>query len=181
MAMSFLYLAFVRILKLVLLGRRDSDELAIEVVMLRHEVAVLRRQVVRPALRPPDRALLAGLSRLLDRRRRRRFFVQPETLLRWHRDLVRRNGSLRTVQVAGSLGDQQQTGLAVTPAMRTRRVPCSMKQNAKPSKQDNVDREEVTGDQAENSSGLAGGTHLHTHRIVIGAMNDSVGSADNGS
>ncbi len=90
MALSFLYLAFVRILQLVLLGRRDSNELAVEVVMLRHEVAVLRRQVVRPALRPPDRALLAGLSRLLDRRRRGRFFVQPETLLRWHRDLVRR-------------------------------------------------------------------------------------------
>jgi len=58
--------------------------------MLRHEVAVLRRQVVRPALRPTDRALLAGLSRLLGRRIRGRFFVQPETLLRWHRDLVRR-------------------------------------------------------------------------------------------
>jgi len=90
MALSFLYLAFVRILQLVLLGRRDIDELAVEVVVLRHEVAVLRRQVVRPALRPPDRALLAGMSRILDRRRRGRFFVQPETLLRWHRDLVRR-------------------------------------------------------------------------------------------
>ena len=67
-----------------------SDELAIEVVMLRHEVAVLRRQVARPALRPSDRALLAGLSRLLGRRRLGGFFVQPETLLRWHRDLVRR-------------------------------------------------------------------------------------------
>jgi putative transposase len=91
MALSFLYLAFIRILQLVRLRRRDGDELAIEVVMLRHEVAVLRRQVVRPDLRPPDPALLAGLSRLLGRRRRRgRFFVQPETLLRWHRDLVRR-------------------------------------------------------------------------------------------
>ncbi len=48
MALSFLYLAFVRTLQLVLLGRRDSDELAIEVVMLRHELSVLRRQVVRP-------------------------------------------------------------------------------------------------------------------------------------
>ena len=47
---------------------RDRDELAVEVVMLRHEVAVLRRQVVRPALGPQDRALLAGLSRLLSRR-----------------------------------------------------------------------------------------------------------------
>jgi putative transposase len=90
MALSFLYLAFIKILQLVRLSRRDGDELAIEVVMLRHEVAVLRRQVVRPALRPSDRALLAGLGRLLDRRRRRRFFVQPETLLRWHRDLIRR-------------------------------------------------------------------------------------------
>jgi putative transposase len=89
MALSFLYLAFTRILQFVCLNRRDRDQLAIEVVMLRHEVAVLRRQVVRPALRPSDRALLAGLGRLLDRRRRTRFFVQPETLLRWHRDLVR--------------------------------------------------------------------------------------------
>src|SRR5664280_2761284 len=90
MALSFLYLAFTKILQLVRLSRRDGDELAIEVVMLRHEVAVLRRQVVRPALRPSDRALLAGLGRLLDRGRRRQFFVQPETLLRWHRDLIRR-------------------------------------------------------------------------------------------
>ncbi len=90
MALSFLYLAFTKILQLVRLGQRDGDELAIEIVMLRHEVAVLRRQVVRPALEPQDRALFAGLSRLMDRRRRGRFFVQPDTLLRWHRDLVRR-------------------------------------------------------------------------------------------
>ena len=90
MALSFLYLAFVRTLQLLRLARGDGDDLVIEVVMLRHEVAVLRRQVARPALRPSDRALLAGLSRLLGRRRLGRFFVQPETLLRWHRDLVRR-------------------------------------------------------------------------------------------
>jgi transposase InsO family protein len=90
MALSFLYLAFVRILQLLRLSRAH-DELAIEVVMLRHEVAVLRRQVARPRLRPSDRAVLAGLGRLLGRRRRGRFFVQPETLLRWHRDLVRRH------------------------------------------------------------------------------------------
>ena len=69
MALSFLYVAFVRILDLLRLSRHDNEELAVEVVMLRHEVAVLRRQVARPALRPSDRALLAGLSRLLDRRR----------------------------------------------------------------------------------------------------------------
>jgi putative transposase len=63
MALSFLYLAFVRILQLLRLSRRDVSDLAIEVVMLRHEVAVLRRQAVCPALPPPDLALLAGLSR----------------------------------------------------------------------------------------------------------------------
>ena len=88
MALSFLYRAFCRVLELIrLVGRRDTD-LAIEVVILRHEVAVLRRQVHRPALDPADRAVLAGLARLLTRRRLGRFFVQPATLLRWHRDLV---------------------------------------------------------------------------------------------
>jgi len=67
--------------------RKDTD-LAIEIVMLRHEVAVLRRQVHRPALQPVDRAVLAALWRLLPRFRQRRFFVQPATFLRWHRDLV---------------------------------------------------------------------------------------------
>ena len=71
-------------------SRGGQQDLAIEVVILRHEVAVLRRQVARPALRPADRAVLAGLSRLLSAARRGRFFVQPETLLRWHRELVRR-------------------------------------------------------------------------------------------
>ncbi len=56
--------------------------------MLRHEVAVLRRQIHRPMLEPANRAVLAGLARLLPRRRLGHFFVQPATLLRWHRDLV---------------------------------------------------------------------------------------------
>jgi putative transposase len=89
-ALSFLYLAFVRALQLVRLRRADKNDLAVEVLLLRHEVAVLRRQIDRPALRPPDRALLAGLSQLLPRVKRSRFFVQPDTLLRWHRELVRR-------------------------------------------------------------------------------------------
>jgi hypothetical protein len=90
MVLSFLYVAFVRVIQLVCLSCRAHDDLAIEIVMLRHEVAVLRRQVDRPALRPADRALLAGLSRLVSRACREGFFVQPATLSRWHRDLVRR-------------------------------------------------------------------------------------------
>ena len=65
MVLSFLYVAFVRVVQLVRLSCRAQDDLAIEILMLRHEVAVLRRQVDRPALRPADRALLAGLSRLV--------------------------------------------------------------------------------------------------------------------
>ena len=88
MALSFLYRAFCRVLQLVrLISRRDTD-LAIEVVVLRHEVAVLRRQVHRPALDPADRAVLSGLARLLARQRLGQLFVQPATLRRWHRDLV---------------------------------------------------------------------------------------------
>ena len=90
MALSFFYLAFLRTVRILRLQRSDDSDLAIEVVMLRHEVAVLRRQVARPALRPPDRALLGGLSRLIPRSKLSRFFVQPDTLLRWHRELVRR-------------------------------------------------------------------------------------------
>jgi putative transposase len=90
MTLSFLYLAFCRALQLIrLVGRSDTD-LAVEIVMLRHEVTVLRRQVHRPALEPADRAVLSGLARLLPRRRLGGFFVRPETLLRWHRDLVAR-------------------------------------------------------------------------------------------
>ena len=70
--MSFLYIAFIRPLELLRLREGDATDLAIEVVVLRHEVAVLRRQVARPALRPADRALFAALSRLLSKAKRRR-------------------------------------------------------------------------------------------------------------
>jgi hypothetical protein len=65
----------------------DKD---IELMVLRHEVCVLKRQLHgRVRYRPADRAILAVLSRLLPRRRWRCFLVTPETLLRWHRELSR--------------------------------------------------------------------------------------------
>jgi putative transposase len=79
---------FGRVMALVLLCSRSSDFKELEIVVLRHELAVLRRQVTRPALRPADRAFLAAASRLLPRTRWRSFFVTPETLLAWHRRLL---------------------------------------------------------------------------------------------
>jgi putative transposase len=91
MALTFLYRAFCRILQILRRLGQDRTELAGEVVMLRHEVTVLRRQISRPSLQPADRAILAGLAGLVSRARRCGMLVQPETLLRWHRDLVKRH------------------------------------------------------------------------------------------
>jgi transposase len=70
--------------------RVDERAKEVEILLLRHELQVLRRQVGRPRVRPVDRALLAALSVALPRERRCSFLVQPATLLRWHRELVRR-------------------------------------------------------------------------------------------
>jgi putative transposase len=91
MVLSFAYWSLRRLLELVVLRRRSEREKEIEILLLRHQLRVLQRQVARPQLTQADRALLAAFSRIVPRQAwRRSLFVTPTTLLRWHRELVAR-------------------------------------------------------------------------------------------
>jgi hypothetical protein len=91
MSASLLYLLIRQILQMLTQLARDGGAKDVELLVLRHQVAVLRRQVHRPELRPDDRVVLAALSRLLPRARWSAFFVTPATLRRWHRQLLARH------------------------------------------------------------------------------------------
>ena len=84
------YLTLCRSIRLLVLLARGDAAKELEILVLRHQLAVLRRQTPRPKLEPADRALLATISRILPRSRWSCFFVRPETLLCWHRRLVAR-------------------------------------------------------------------------------------------
>src|SRR4029450_8555079 len=90
MFLSFAYLAFSAVLKLLIGRRRSEFAKDVDLWVLRHQLVVLERQAGRPALRPADRAFVAALARVLPRPRRLVLVVTPQTLLRWHRELVRR-------------------------------------------------------------------------------------------
>jgi hypothetical protein len=89
------FLVLRRILRVVgggaTLGAED-----VEIAVLRHQLAVLRRQVARPRYTPGDRMVLAALAKLLPRDRWPVFLVTPSTLLRWHRELIRRRRTYPT-------------------------------------------------------------------------------------
>jgi len=87
---SFCYLVFRCVFQLAFLRPRSEDFKELEIVVLRHELSVLRRQMQRPRLTMTDRVFLAAASRRLPRSRWRSFLVTPTTLLRWHRRLVAR-------------------------------------------------------------------------------------------
>jgi transposase InsO family protein len=87
---SFCYVVLRRLLQLAALRVRSNDFKELEIVVLRHELAILRRQRQRPALTTVDRLFLAAASRYLSRDRWRSFMITPGTLLRWHRRLVAR-------------------------------------------------------------------------------------------
>jgi putative transposase len=90
MALRLLYLLFCQVLRWLALLARSTAAKDAELLVLRHEVAVLRRGTVRPQVDRADRAVLAGLARLLPRPAWHGLIIQPTTLLRWRRDLVQR-------------------------------------------------------------------------------------------
>ena len=90
MLISCVYWLFRHLLGLVVLRCRSEAANEVELLVLRHELAVLRRQVARPSCRPADRVFLAALARMLPRDRWGSVFVRPETIRRWHRSLIAR-------------------------------------------------------------------------------------------
>jgi Homeodomain-like domain len=87
---GFVYVLMCRLFAFVLLLARGDRSKELEILLLRHELSILRRQAQRPRITPRDRLVLAALSRLIPRRSWRAFLVTPETLLRWHRRIVAR-------------------------------------------------------------------------------------------
>ncbi len=100
MLFGLLYLLLRRLGQLIAGSLNDLDR-DIELPVLRHQLMVLKRQVGHPRLRRRDRLFMAAISRALPRARWSSFLVSPQTLLRWHRELVRRKWTYRRRSVGG--------------------------------------------------------------------------------
>jgi putative transposase len=96
--LSLLVRALVRLLVLACLGDGAKD---LEILVLRQQLRVLRRKTGRPRFTALDRVLLAAASRAIPRDRWASFLVTPQTLLRWHRELVRRKWTYRNKRKPG--------------------------------------------------------------------------------
>jgi putative transposase len=97
---SLLYLVVRALVRLLVRGGRpdrDDGSKDLEILVLRHQLRVLQRTAGRPQLRTVDRVLLAAASRAIPRDRWVAFLVTPSTLLRWHRELVRRKWTYRRI------------------------------------------------------------------------------------
>jgi putative transposase len=90
MALRLIYQVFINLLGWIVLSTRSDTTKDIEILVLRHQLAVLQRRTPRPRMSWTDRALIAALTRLLPAHRRLGLLVTPATILRWHRQLITR-------------------------------------------------------------------------------------------
>src|SRR6266571_611530 len=101
MCLRFAFLLITRVTTWLRLSRREEEWQTAEILILRHQLAVLqRRQPRRPDLNWADRALLAALLSVIPKSRHQglRLLVTPDTILRWHRDIVRRRWAARSMR-----------------------------------------------------------------------------------
>src|SRR5258707_13205808 len=101
MCLRFVFLLITRATSWLRLSRRQETWRIAEILILRHQLAVLQRQQPRrPKLNWADRALLATLLAVIPKARRPglRLLVTPDTILRWHRDLIRRRWAARSIR-----------------------------------------------------------------------------------
>jgi putative transposase len=99
--LALVYLLLRRLVRLIAGSSNEVMNTEVEVVVLRHQLMVLNRQVGRPRLRRRDRMFMAAISRALPRARWSSFVVSPQTLLRWHRELVRRKWTYKRTSAGG--------------------------------------------------------------------------------
>jgi transposase InsO family protein len=98
MAPRLLYQVFTKLVRWIVLRTRSDTTKDIEILVLRHQLAVLQRRTPRRRMSWTDRALIAALARLLPVRRRLWLLVTPATILRWHRQLIARRWTTRPVR-----------------------------------------------------------------------------------
>jgi transposase len=101
MCLRFVFLLIARLAAWLRLSRREETWKTAEILILRHQLAVLqRRQPRRPKLNWADRAMLAALLGVIPKGRRHglRLLVTPDTILRWHRDILRRRWAARSIR-----------------------------------------------------------------------------------
>ncbi len=111
MLLSLLYMALRAILRLAPAG--DAHNREVEILVLRHQVKVLKRKTGRPKLRRRDRIFLAAAARILPKDRWSCFIVTPQTLLRWHRELVKRRWTYRQERTGRPRLDPEICALAI--------------------------------------------------------------------
>jgi putative transposase len=97
-ALKLIYQMFSKLLSWMVLHAHSDAAKEIEILVLRHQLAVLQRRTPRPRISWTDRSVIAALGRLLPARRRLGLLVTPATILRWHRHLIRRQWTTQPVR-----------------------------------------------------------------------------------